>query len=71
MCQGCCAIDCRIFIPGNEALLPRAVAAPFWKAEENGRDFHFSERIGKFLEEADARLEDPAFAAVLKEVNSM
>jgi ATP-dependent Lhr-like helicase len=50
---------------------PREIAAPFWKAEENGRDFHFSERIGRFLEEADARLEDPAFPSILQEVNSM
>lgn len=40
---------------------PGKAAAPFWKAEENGRDFHFSERIANFLEEADARLEDPGF----------
>jgi ATP-dependent Lhr-like helicase len=31
---------------------PKAAAAPFWKGEENGRDFHFSNRIGQFLEEA-------------------
>ena len=40
---------------------PRRRAAPFWKGEENGRDFHFSERIGQFLEEADRRLDDPDF----------
>ena len=44
-------------LPGN----PKAAAAPFWKGEENGRDFHFSERIGQFLEEADRRLDDPDF----------
>jgi ATP-dependent Lhr-like helicase len=49
-------------LPGH----PKAAAAPFWKAEENGRDFHFSERIGQFLEEADGRLEDPDFAESLR-----
>ncbi len=34
---------------------------PFWKAEQQDRDFHFSERIGLFLEYADARLDAPAF----------
>jgi ATP-dependent Lhr-like helicase len=50
---------------------PKAAAAPFWKAEENGRDFHFSERIGQFLEEADSRLEDPDFAESLRKKNCM
>ena len=54
-------------LPGD----PKGAAAPFWKAEENGRDFHFSERIGQFLEEADARLEDPGFLASLEKVNCM
>jgi ATP-dependent Lhr-like helicase len=40
---------------------PQTTAAPFWKAEENGRDFHFSERIGQFLEMAEGRLDDPIF----------
>ena len=45
---------------------------PFWKAESGGRDFHFSERIGELLEEADALLEDPsALAAVLRERHAM
>ena len=34
---------------------------PFWKAEQQDRDFHFSERIGLFLEHADARLDSPDF----------
>ena len=54
-------------LPGN----PKAEAAPFWKAEENDRDFHFSECIGKFLEEADGRLEDPDFAESLQKRNCM
>ena len=54
-------------LPGN----PKKAAAPFWKAEENGRDFHFSERIGQFLEEAEGRLEDPDFAQSLQRTNRM
>ena len=54
-------------LPGN----PKAAAAPFWKAEENDRDFHFSGRIGQFLEEADGQLEDSDFAASLQKKNSM
>ncbi|HWU37276.1 MAG TPA: hypothetical protein VN203_06455, partial [Candidatus Acidoferrum sp.] len=52
-----------LVLPGH----PRAASAPFWKAEENGRDFHFSERIGQFLEEAEGRLDDPDFAAALQQ----
>jgi len=47
------------------------VSAPFWKGEENGRDFHFSERIGRFLEEADERLDDPDFLASLQQERRM
>jgi ATP-dependent Lhr-like helicase len=54
-------------LPGN----PKTAAAPFWKAEENGRDFHFSERIGQFLEEAEVQLEDPDFAKSLQRRNNM
>ena len=54
-------------LPGN----PKAEAAPFWKAEENDRDFHFSECIGKFLEEADGQLENPSFAESLQKRNCM
>jgi ATP-dependent Lhr-like helicase len=45
--------------------VPKAASAPFWKGEENGRDFHFSERIGFFLEEANNNLDEPGFASVL------
>ena len=38
----------------------KAVGIPFWRAEPNNRDFHFSERIGRFLESADERLETEA-----------
>jgi ATP-dependent Lhr-like helicase len=52
-------------------LAGQTIAAPFWKAEEQGRDFHLSERIGLFLEQADARLEDPAFPALLQQAYSL
>jgi ATP-dependent Lhr-like helicase len=39
--------------------------APFWRSEPVDRPFHFAERIARFLEEADTRLDDPAFAAEL------
>jgi Lhr-like helicase len=39
--------------------------APFWRAEERDRDVHFSRRLAEFLEEADARLAEPAFAREL------
>ncbi|MBU2551726.1 MAG: DEAD/DEAH box helicase [Proteobacteria bacterium] len=42
---------------------PKAMAAPFWKGEDNGRDFHLSERVGLFLERAEVGLDDPDFAA--------
>ena len=62
-------------ITHNEVLVlparPREAAAPFWKAEENGRDYHFSERIASFLEDADGRLEDPDFPNALQKVNRM
>ena len=34
---------------------------PFWKAEQQDRDFHFSEKIGLFLEHADKSLDSPDF----------
>lgn len=39
---------------------------PFWKGEAYSRDFHFSERIGLFLEDATGRLDDPSFAEDLQ-----
>jgi ATP-dependent helicase Lhr and Lhr-like helicase len=50
---------------------PKGTSTPFWKGEENGRDFHFSERIGQFLEEADGRLEEPDFVETLGQRNRM
>jgi ATP-dependent Lhr-like helicase len=49
----------------------KGTAAPFWKGEENGRGFHFSERIGQFLEKADQHLEDSDFLESLKKVHCM
>ncbi|MFP5257477.1 MAG: DEAD/DEAH box helicase [Acidobacteriota bacterium] len=43
-----------------------AVPAPFWLGEARSRDRHFSARLGEFLEEAEARLDDPAFAKELE-----
>ncbi len=40
--------------------------APFWRAEALDRDFHFAEQIAHFLEEANTRLDDPEFLAVLQ-----
>ena len=48
--------------PGN----PRIMAAPFWIGEENYRDFHFSDRIGRFLEIANDSLDDADFPETLQ-----
>lgn len=40
---------------------------PFWRAEEQNRDFHLSERIGLFLKDIDARLDSPELKALLRE----
>jgi ATP-dependent Lhr-like helicase len=50
---------------------PRGAAAPFWRAEEQLRDFHFSERIGLFLETCDGRLEEPDFKSYLEQAHFM
>jgi ATP-dependent Lhr-like helicase len=50
---------------------PRRSAPPFWRAEENLRDFHFSERVGEFLEMANDRLEEPEFQEFLSRTHSM
>jgi ATP-dependent Lhr-like helicase len=44
---------------------------PFWKGESTGRDFHLSQAIGTFLEEADLRLDDPAFSVDLERIYQM
>ena len=50
---------------------PKVLAAPFWKGEEQRRDFYFSQRIAAFLEEADARLDDPQYARKLEQEHAM
>ena len=45
---------------------PQAVDLPFWIGEPANRDFHFSERLGSFLEEADGRLDDELYPADLQ-----
>ena len=48
-----------------------AAAPPFWKAEENLRDSHFSERIAQFLEAADELLESPEAGELLPKTSRM
>jgi len=45
----------------------RAAMAPFWRAEERDRSWFLSDRIGRFLERALPRLDDPSFAGELAE----
>jgi ATP-dependent Lhr-like helicase len=44
---------------------------PFWKAEEQNRDFHLSERIGMFLEHADERVDSDDFKDELRDRHVM
>jgi ATP-dependent Lhr-like helicase len=44
-----------------------AAAPPFWKAEENLRGSHFSERIAEFLEAAEEFLENPRVKIFLRQ----
>ncbi len=44
---------------------------PFWRAEEQNRDFHFSERIGLFLEHADEALGTGGFRKELEEIYAL
>ncbi len=44
---------------------PGKPAPPFWRAEANQRGFHLSEKIGLFLERAEARLDASDFEAEL------
>ncbi len=50
-----------------------AAMAPFWRADERDRDFFLSDRIGRFLEEVEPRLEqeDGELMATLGEELSM
>lgn len=50
---------------------PNVMAMPFWKSEENNRNFHFSEKIATFMEQANQHLDEPWFVASLRENNCM
>lgn len=52
-----------VFVTPSKALGPMP---PFWKSEEYNRDFHYSSRIGDFLEWADERVKDDGFEATLQ-----
>ena len=49
----------------------RKTAPPFWIAESINRGFHFSERIGLFLEWVNANLGDSSLAQLLQQDHSM
>lgn len=53
-------------IPGDQTIN----IIPFWRAEEQNRDFFYSEKIGLFLEEADQNLETESFARRLVAKNT-
>jgi len=53
--------DVRV-LPGN----PNKTAPPFWIAEESRRNFHFSEKIGRFLERAEACPDDADLGNLLE-----
>jgi ATP-dependent helicase Lhr and Lhr-like helicase len=48
-------------VPGSGG----ATAPPFWRGEQAGRDWHFSRRIGEFLEDACERLDSPELVPAL------
>jgi ATP-dependent Lhr-like helicase len=50
---------------------PGAAVPPFWKAEERLREFHLSKRIGRFLETADSRLNEPQFKDYLEKYHCL
>jgi ATP-dependent Lhr-like helicase len=45
---------------------PARFMVPFWKAEDQNRDFHSAEAAGLFLEALDPRLDDPELPAWLE-----
>jgi len=53
-------------VPGDQTIN----IIPFWRAEEQNRDFFYSEKIGLFLEEADQNLETESFAHWLAAKNT-
>ncbi len=44
---------------------PGPTPPPFWRAEPRARSFHYSQRIGQFLEYANRHLDDEAFRETL------
>lgn len=51
-----------VFVTAGSA---KAGDAPFWRSEEMNRDFHYSTRIGEFLETADGLLDRDDFVSYL------
>jgi ATP-dependent Lhr-like helicase len=49
---------------------PDGDAPPFWRAESYNRSFHFSERIGRFLEDAEEALSSDREADLLTELEA-
>jgi ATP-dependent Lhr-like helicase len=47
-----------------------AFAPPFWRSEDRNRDAHLSQRIGEFLRDADALLEDGGADALTDELEN-
>lgn len=48
-------------------IIPRkSMETPFWRAEAFDRDFHFSSRIGEFLEHAENNIDNPCWSAELQ-----
>jgi ATP-dependent Lhr-like helicase len=44
---------------------------PFWRAEEQNREFHLSEKIALFLEHADGRIDSPDFKQELQDRHAL
>ena len=50
---------------------PKAPGIPFWRADDINRSFHFSERIGQYLEQADSLADSIDFKDKLSEKSSL
>ncbi len=50
---------------------PKAPGIPFWRADDLNRSFHFSERIGHFLEQANASLSAKTLDADLSKTRQL
>jgi ATP-dependent helicase Lhr and Lhr-like helicase len=49
----------------------KSAEAPFWKGEVFNRNAHLSDRIAAFMDEAEMRLDDPAWPAELERVSGL